>query len=136
MGGVWHPIDLPEGLPHGAPGAELHDVGRRLRRGLPPGRRAVGRCQVDGMPHEPQRGPDQVPGRRHQKGTTAPGTCPYGVTRISTPTSRNRPAGYRSHQCIRFDTEEAALAGQAGRRDGPTADLRCTLKAGACPRRA
>ena len=46
----------PRGLPHGVPGAELHDVGRRLRRGLPPGRRAVGRCQVDGMPHEPQCG--------------------------------------------------------------------------------
>jgi hypothetical protein len=28
----------PRGLPHADPGAELHDVGRRLRRGLPPGR--------------------------------------------------------------------------------------------------
>jgi len=26
------------------------------RRGLPPGRRVVGLCQVDGMPHEPRRG--------------------------------------------------------------------------------
>ncbi len=28
----------------------------RVRRGLPPGRRVVGRCQVDGMPHQPRRG--------------------------------------------------------------------------------
>ena len=33
----------PGGLPHDDPGPELRDVGRRLRRGLPPGRRAVGR---------------------------------------------------------------------------------------------
>jgi hypothetical protein len=32
----------PRGLPHAGPGAELHEPGRRLRRGLPPGRRAVG----------------------------------------------------------------------------------------------
>ena len=28
----------------------------RVRRGLPPGRRVVGRCTVDGMPHQPRRG--------------------------------------------------------------------------------
>ncbi|MCW2718471.1 MAG: hypothetical protein JWR81_2293 [Pseudonocardia sp.] len=49
------------------------------------------------------------PGRRHQKGTTAPGTCPHGVTRSSTPTSRNSPAGYRSHQGFRFDTEVLSI---------------------------
>jgi hypothetical protein len=52
MARVRHPVDLPEGLPHGVPGAELREVGWRFRRGLPPSRRAVGRCQVDGMPHE------------------------------------------------------------------------------------
>ena len=46
----------PQGLPRGDPGAELHDAGRRLHRGLPPGRRAVGRCQADGMTHKLQRG--------------------------------------------------------------------------------
>jgi hypothetical protein len=50
----------------------LRDVGRRLPRGLHPGRRAVGRCQIDGMPHEPQRGHDEEPGRRHQKSTSRP----------------------------------------------------------------
>ena len=44
-----HPVDLPRGLPHAVPGAELHEPGSRLRRGLPPGRRAVGLRQVDGM---------------------------------------------------------------------------------------
>jgi len=121
MAGVWHPIDLPKGLPHDDPWAELHDVGRGLRRGLPPGRRAVGRCQVDGMPHEPQRGQDQVPGRRHQKGTTAPDTRPHGVTRTSTPTSRNSPAGYRSDRGIRFDTEVLTF----GRRELIAWDRRC-----------
>jgi hypothetical protein len=51
MGGVRPPLDLPSGLPHVAPDAELHEVGRRWRRGRRPGRRAVGRCQVEGMPH-------------------------------------------------------------------------------------
>jgi hypothetical protein len=46
----------PQGLPHTVPGAELHDSGRRLRRELPPGRRAGGLRQVDGMPREPQCG--------------------------------------------------------------------------------
>jgi hypothetical protein len=32
---VRHPLGLPEGLPHGAPRAELHELGWRLRRGLP-----------------------------------------------------------------------------------------------------
>ena len=73
------------------------------------------------MPHEPQRG--QVPGRRHQKGTTAPGTDPHGVTRVGTATSRNGVAGHRSDQGIRFDTEEVALAGRAGGlRDGRPSD--------------
>ncbi len=36
-----HPVGLPADY-HGDPGAELHEIGRRWRRGLPPGRRAVG----------------------------------------------------------------------------------------------
>jgi len=84
-------------LPHDVPGAELYDVDRRLRRGLPPGRRAVGRCQVDGMPHDPQRGHDEEPGRMHQKGTTAPGIRPWrskpGANALRVPvTSRDPPA--------------------------------------------
>ena len=51
-----HPVDLPRGLPHAVPGAELHEPGSRLRRGLPPGRRAVGLRQVDEMPREPGSG--------------------------------------------------------------------------------
>jgi hypothetical protein len=43
------PADLPEGIPHSDPCAELRDVGRRWRRGLPAGGRAVGLRQVDGM---------------------------------------------------------------------------------------
>ena len=39
----------PRGLPHAVPGAELREPGGRLRRGLPPGRRAVGlrHCRRD-----------------------------------------------------------------------------------------
>ena len=37
-----------------------------MRRGLPPGRRAVGRCQVDGMPHDPRCGlAEQTRSERH-----------------------------------------------------------------------
>ena len=51
---------IPSGSPRATTrrpgGRELCDVGRRLPRKLPPGRRAVGRCQADGMTHELQRG--------------------------------------------------------------------------------
>ena len=53
MAGARNPVDLPKGYHTPGPGAELHKVGRWFRRGLPPGRRAVGLRQVDGMPHEP-----------------------------------------------------------------------------------
>ena len=43
----------PRGLPHAVPAAELYEPGRRSRGGLPPGRRAVGLCQIDGMTHTP-----------------------------------------------------------------------------------
>lgn len=39
-----------------ARGQRLYHGGRRLRRGLPPGRRAVGLHQADGMTHKPRRG--------------------------------------------------------------------------------
>jgi len=61
---VRHPLGLPEGLPHGVPGAELKDLGQRLRRGLPPGHRAVGRCQAEGMMHELQRRDGANPSER------------------------------------------------------------------------
>ncbi len=41
-GRVWHPADLPQGLPHEPRGQELPKDRRRSRRRLPPGRRAVG----------------------------------------------------------------------------------------------
>jgi len=54
-GRVRHPVDLPEGLPHGGPTAALDHEGARGSREPPPGRRAVGLRQVDGKPHESQR---------------------------------------------------------------------------------
>ncbi len=54
MDRVWHPVDLPKGY-HAAPRGRVPRGCRRLRRGLPPGRRAVGLRQVDGMPHVSQR---------------------------------------------------------------------------------
>ena len=63
------------------PGAELHEPGRRsmsstrpgmsVRRGLPPGRRAVGLRQVDGMPREPQRARSRA-GQGARKAPAAP----------------------------------------------------------------
>jgi len=52
VGRVRHPIDLPEGY-HTATRGQSSPDRVALRRGPPPGRRVVGRCQVDGMPHEP-----------------------------------------------------------------------------------
>jgi len=53
-GGGCHPDDLPGGLPHGAPGAELSEVGRRLRRG-PPGGTAWSGCARSTGWHQPGR---------------------------------------------------------------------------------
>ena len=53
MARMRHPADLRKRLPHDDPGAELQEVHASVRRGLPPGRRAVGLHQVDEMPHEP-----------------------------------------------------------------------------------
>ncbi len=47
------PVDLPRGLPHARPTAELGEVECGSVEGLPPGGRAVGLRQVDGTPHEP-----------------------------------------------------------------------------------
>ena len=53
MAGARNPVDLPKGYHTPARGQSCTRIGRRFRRGLPPGRRAVGLRQVDGMPHEP-----------------------------------------------------------------------------------
>ena len=71
MAGAWHPVDLHEGLPHAVPGAELHEAGRRSHRGLPPGRRADGLRQVDGMPRKSQRARSRA-GRGTRKAPRAP----------------------------------------------------------------
>jgi len=71
---VSHPVGLPADY-HGDPGAELHEIGRRWRRGLPPGRRAVGRCQADGMTHWHRRGCGGAnPERTAWQRPTRPGT--------------------------------------------------------------
>jgi len=54
---VRHPVDLPEGYHAPARGQSWSSCVQE-RRGLPPGRRVVGLRQVDGLPHEPQRGQD------------------------------------------------------------------------------
>ena len=57
---VWHPLDLPNGLPHGSPGAEPDDARTRFRRGLPPGCRAVGRAPGRRDATQPQRARSSV----------------------------------------------------------------------------
>jgi hypothetical protein len=41
---------------HVALDVELHEAGRRYRQVRHPGRREVGRCRVEGMPHGSHRG--------------------------------------------------------------------------------
>jgi len=50
-GAMRHPVDLPEGYHATTRGAELIEVRSRAIKGCTPERRAVGRRQVDGMPH-------------------------------------------------------------------------------------
>lgn len=59
-----------------------------------------------GMQHKSQRGHAEEPARKHQKGTTRPGTRPHGMTRANTATSRNEPVGYRQDLDVHFDAEE------------------------------
>lgn len=49
----------------------------RSRRGLPPGRRAVGLRQVDEMPHDSQRGA-RAPGQSHSQSLAAVRRSPWG----------------------------------------------------------
>jgi hypothetical protein len=51
--GLWHPIDPPRGLPHGAPGASMASSGRRWAGCCRPGHRVVG-LTADGMTTQPQ----------------------------------------------------------------------------------
>ncbi len=55
VGGVWRPLDLPQGLPPRQPRGRAARHMWRFRRGLPPGWRVAGRCKVEGTPHNPQR---------------------------------------------------------------------------------
>jgi len=80
MTGSATPRRPPRGLPHADPKAELHEARCRLRRGLPPGRRAVGLHQVDGMPREPSCGLTE------QTRSEPPATARYTARRTSTKT--------------------------------------------------
>ena len=51
-GGVWHPVDLPEGYHTAARGRSFAMSAADCVEVWPPGRRAVGLRQVDGMPHQ------------------------------------------------------------------------------------
>ena len=66
---VGHPVDLPPGLPHGDPGAELPESLTGRVEGCPRVAARSGLHQIDGMPHEPQRARSSVTVRQ-QKGIT------------------------------------------------------------------
>ena len=53
MAGARNPVDLPKGYHTPARGQSCTRSAAGSVEGLPPGRRAVGLHQVDGMPHEP-----------------------------------------------------------------------------------
>ncbi len=59
------------------PGGRAGQCTRRFRRGLPPGCRVVGRRQVDGTPHEPQRARSFAMFRQ-RKALRSPATPPHG----------------------------------------------------------
>jgi len=76
MAGARYPDDLPKGYHTAVPRAELYEPGRRLHRGLPPSRRAVGQrhCRRDAT-RSPVRFPSSVlrhaaksPDLHHQRG--------------------------------------------------------------------
>jgi len=73
---VWHLVDLPEGYHTASRGPEPTRSAAGSVEGWPPDCRAVGRCQVDEMPHEPQRGRDpehdhkRILGREGSQDTT------------------------------------------------------------------
>ncbi len=104
---VWHPLDLPEGY-HADPRAELHEAGYRLHRGLPPGWRAVGLRQVDGMPREPRCGlaeqtrSEPLASARHAPGRTS--TNPQANWYAPTPDVSRREAAST------FGTKRSSLA--------------------------
>jgi hypothetical protein len=83
------------GLPHADPEAELNDAGRRLRRGLPPGRRAAGLRQVDGMPRELRCGLAEQTRREHLPVAVTPRDGRAGTPR-STGTARHHPSAGES----------------------------------------
>ena len=56
MAGARHPVDLPEGYHTPARGQSFTTPAAGCVEGWPPGRRAVGLRQVDGMPREPGSG--------------------------------------------------------------------------------
>ena len=98
-----------------------------MRRGLPPGHRAVGLRQVDGMPREPQRG--KIKGRaRHQKSTTRTDTCPHGVTRGDTATSRNGPCRYGTEQASALTQKRSAAARAVSASRTATGDRELSLR--------
>jgi hypothetical protein len=60
VGRVRHPIDLPPGLPHGSPGAELPEAVAGRVVGCPRGAVWSGSAKADGMPHGSQRARSSV----------------------------------------------------------------------------
>jgi len=97
----------PRGLPHDSRGAELNEVSQRFHRGLPPGCRVVGRCQVDGMPHEPRCGlaeqtRSERPASRRHVPARANTNCTGQVVRDGT--GRQSPG-----EGIHLDTEVLAV---------------------------
>jgi hypothetical protein len=81
-------------------------VASRAAPGAPRGRALPDRRDAIRAPAWARRRAGLEAPERHQP----TGTRPHRATRTGTPTSRNRPAGYRSARGIRFDTEEIAFA--------------------------
>src|SRR5689334_13855094 len=104
MARAQHPADLPEGY---HPPSQWQSWASPAGGGVEGCPRAVARsgcarstgCRASPSVHK-------IKGRaRHQKGTTRPGTGPYGVTRDGTATSGNGAPGYGRGAAVRIDTE-------------------------------
>lgn len=108
----------PGGLPPAGPGAELSTPGRRLRRGLPPGRRAVGLSTGCRTGPVVRKSPGSVVRQSFVRTPTS------SAKRREPPTSVNAAHG-RSRRIV-------AGGGPTSIRSASTSERRTTAESGSC----
>lgn len=105
-GRVRHPIDLPKGLPHDDPGAELREVRSRCVEGCPRADAWSGVARSTGCRTSSSVLKIAVV-QRQRKGIASGSTRPYGATQDGTTTSADDPP--RQHPGRRTRVHTKAL---------------------------